>query len=1188
MKLAKANLQRGDGTARLAPLEELGGRYVKFGTDVVVLADEAEYDGVAARAEQEGLPLDEFDSVDNREDMHVVRQMGAVFQLLHPDVEILYDKGRYLLVKMSPERAAELSAQEDPHYSPDFYIEPLEDNQTIFDVRVPGADRAAREPWVQQLVDAVSESGFEANLEHLVESFTTRFSPSGPFDEAVAWARSQLDAMGYATTVEPFTFGANETSQNLIAHKPGRGTGTRQLVIVCAHMDSINLQGGPEGPAPGADDNGSGFMGLLEMARVLKDHPAVHDLIFIGTGAEERGLFGSREYVDRLSPADRQRVKCVVNMDMIATVNGTPSPTVLLEGAPVSRDVIDDLAAAAATYTSLTVQTSEQAAASDHVPFIRANVPAVLTIEGTDSANHNVHTPNDKLVFINSGLAAEILRMNVAAVATAVGKEGETDMSENDTSLAGLFDTVGAAVNRELQRTQLSGRYLYNGEVVARQAADTGEGSAGARYATTTDPIFSPVNGAIDLPNPVDDSGASVDGGRRESLGFTLHLDIDGSYPLNVVSGTVVQDLPTSSGGSERAPFIGRVTSDTVTGGIRKLVVGDFSFRWPGTEGNGTIIDRLEVDLPTSFPLRPSLEVSFMATASDYRHGPYIVHQESTYFRTVEVEVDRENDAVEVEPYNTHTHPVRPADLPEEDLTLESVFDKAGIRITRSPNSDVIDTAEATGDNSRWNNQELHDAMEAHWSAFANRPQWKLWVFLAEHHENNGLGGIMFDADIAAPGGVDRQGTAIFTKAPYFHTPTGSYAKANPPEAEAVKRELMFNAVHEAAHAFNLFHSFEKTPTTAWSAPPWMPVRSNDQALSWMNYPDQATPYPAAPSAKWFYSQFRFRFEDSEHLFLRHAPEEFVEMANAAWGQSHARVAQADVDDRLKLEVNGVKQVFEWGEPVFVKLILRNITDQELLAQNSLDPGEGAFVEVAITNPQGERVPFLPVMQTRSEVQFKSLRPEEIITETVNVTVGQRGFPFTIPGMYRIEASYTNRPGGSAAAFTHVYVQEPKGEDALAAKDLFDARVGRVLLVNGTRMEDVNEKLDFVAGRLGEEHPTTLKLLYAQGSPYSRSFKQLGADASTVQLKEPEEEVIDKTLARITANQEVNAEIIGYEIYSRVVIDQANFLMTDGRPDEARQLATRTVDFYREAQEQGHIGPDVVEAMEMVQAEFEQ
>ncbi|MFB4326371.1 M28 family peptidase, partial [Priestia sp. BR_2] len=54
--------------------------------------------------------------------------------------------------------------------------------------------------------------------------------------------------------------------------------------------------------------------------------------------------------------------------------------------------------------------------ASDHVPFIQANIPAVLTIEGKDEENHNEHTSNDTLDLINYELALDILKMNVAFI----------------------------------------------------------------------------------------------------------------------------------------------------------------------------------------------------------------------------------------------------------------------------------------------------------------------------------------------------------------------------------------------------------------------------------------------------------------------------------------------------------------------------------------------------------------------------------------------------------------------------------------------------------------------------------------------------------------------------------------------------------------------------------------------------
>jgi hypothetical protein len=107
-------------------------------------------------------------------------------------------------------------------------------------------------------------------------------------------------------------------------------------------------------------------------------------------------------------------------MDMIATLN-MPTLTVLLEGAAVSQMVMNDLSDAAHDYTSLAVQTSLHPFASDHVPFINASLPALLTIEGADSANHNIHSANDTLDHIDYGLASEILKMNLAVVARRLG-----------------------------------------------------------------------------------------------------------------------------------------------------------------------------------------------------------------------------------------------------------------------------------------------------------------------------------------------------------------------------------------------------------------------------------------------------------------------------------------------------------------------------------------------------------------------------------------------------------------------------------------------------------------------------------------------------------------------------------------------------------------------------------------------
>jgi hypothetical protein len=65
--------------------------------------------------------------------------------------------------------------------------------------------------------------------------------------------------------------------------------------------------------------------------------------------------------------------------------------------------------------TTLEVSRSFNPFASDHVPFIDAGVPAVLTIEGEDSSNNLIHTAGDTFELVDPDLAMQILRMNMGA-----------------------------------------------------------------------------------------------------------------------------------------------------------------------------------------------------------------------------------------------------------------------------------------------------------------------------------------------------------------------------------------------------------------------------------------------------------------------------------------------------------------------------------------------------------------------------------------------------------------------------------------------------------------------------------------------------------------------------------------------------------------------------------------------------
>lgn len=402
-----------------------GASWLRFGDEVAYYSKSADWPRFTESAGRARLMLREHPSLLDTRHLHVVVQKGNLFRREHPDVPVLLDKGRFLLVDMAPERVQELGAGDVPCYA----VRPLEaleaagaheGNRIVFAARSRTADRAAAgppDPTVQALTARVSRASYEATLTRLAQ-FPTRHSTTTHFTEACTFVEQQLSALGYPTSRQSITVNGSP-SANVTARRTGTGMAPRGLVLVTAHLDSINEAGTSASRAPGADDDGSGSAGVIEIARVLKDHQGKHDLQFILFGGEEQGLFGSKAFVASMTAADRARVRAVVQMDMIGSLN-TPAPTVLLEGAALSQSVIDGLASAAATYTALAVQTSLNPADSDHVPFIRKNMPAVLTIEGADRTNDAIHSARDTLDRINFDLALEILRMNTAFVAEAL------------------------------------------------------------------------------------------------------------------------------------------------------------------------------------------------------------------------------------------------------------------------------------------------------------------------------------------------------------------------------------------------------------------------------------------------------------------------------------------------------------------------------------------------------------------------------------------------------------------------------------------------------------------------------------------------------------------------------------------------------------------------------------------------
>jgi Zn-dependent M28 family amino/carboxypeptidase len=382
-----------------------GTHWARLGDKTIVWTASEEWAGFTSKATQAGTSLDQAESGELEGQLYLVIQTGGAFQYEHPEARIVVDKGRYLVVDLFPEEASRLAESKNDWWT----VLPLAEDSVIMDIVKPEARLAI--PQMQANIGAISQTTYSSYLSTLVD-FQTRHSLSSQFTSAAAWAANQLQSFGYQVKQQPINVGSG-SSFNVVADRQGSESEARKLLLITAHLDSINARDGRNAPAPGADDNASGAAGVLEIARVLSEYSAKHDLRFILFGGEEQGLHGSIQYVNELPENERTRIAAVINMDMVGTLNTEPR-AVLLEGAPVSRDLMRELAEAAAAYTSLIVQMSENPFNSDHVPFIDENIPAVLTIEGTDSSNNNIHTINDTLEHIDYELALDILRMNLA------------------------------------------------------------------------------------------------------------------------------------------------------------------------------------------------------------------------------------------------------------------------------------------------------------------------------------------------------------------------------------------------------------------------------------------------------------------------------------------------------------------------------------------------------------------------------------------------------------------------------------------------------------------------------------------------------------------------------------------------------------------------------------------------------
>lgn len=209
--------------------------------------------------------------------------------------------------------------------------------------------KCVKQDDVSSLSKHLEKQNMQKNLEKLT-SFHTRYYKSDYGLQSSDWVLEKIheiiDTAGANETVTAESFPHTWQQHSVIAKIPGKSNST---IVIGAHQDSINLFLPSILAAPGADDDGSGTVTIMEVFRALLnskdviDGKAANSIEFHWYSAEEGGLLGSQAIFKEYEQKGKD-VKAMLQQDMTGFVQKT-----LENGRPESVGVITDFVDAGLT-----------------------------------------------------------------------------------------------------------------------------------------------------------------------------------------------------------------------------------------------------------------------------------------------------------------------------------------------------------------------------------------------------------------------------------------------------------------------------------------------------------------------------------------------------------------------------------------------------------------------------------------------------------------------------------------------------------------------------------------------------------------------------------------------------------------------------------------------------------------------
>ncbi len=238
------------------------------------------------------------------------------------------------------------------------------------------------------------------------------------------------------------------SSRNVVALVEGTDPVLKnEYVVICAHHDGRGIDDGEI--IPGADDNGTGTVALMEIAQALITERPERSVILAWFTGEEQGLNGSQYFINNC-PVPVEKISACLNLDMIGR-NDTDS--LFLVGSDLLSTGLDESIKRANRNPGINFgfdyrysdPTHPQRVyfRSDHYPFVRFGIPGVWFFSGFTPDYHTLRDVTEfvdyvkvlkttKLVYLTAfdiGNMKELLKLDVNPAVTTRGIHNLTERS---------------------------------------------------------------------------------------------------------------------------------------------------------------------------------------------------------------------------------------------------------------------------------------------------------------------------------------------------------------------------------------------------------------------------------------------------------------------------------------------------------------------------------------------------------------------------------------------------------------------------------------------------------------------------------------------------------------------------------------------------------------------------------------